>query len=558
MQQIYAYPGATPALIKPMIRLFGRMLFLAILFGGPITLSAQFTSGNVVVLQAGDGSSTLANTGNPILLKEFTPAGAAGITVTVPSTGANPMVISGSATSEGLLSRSQDGSLLVFGGYAQALPNATSITGATALTINRAVGTVNAAGVFTRVATSSTFFSANNIRSAASDGANNYWAHGANDGTNYFGTASAAATVQNAKTNTRFTLVYNGNLYMSSGSTAGTPATTGIFQVGTGLPVTSGQTLTTVINTTVGTSPSPYQFFFNTAGTICYVADDRSIANGGGIQKWTLSGGVWSLAYTLTTGSGSTVGARGVIADFSGTDPIVYATTAEGTLNRLIKITDNGSGAVAATLATATTNTIFRGIAFAPFSSTCPTFTSAPANVTITNSSCASACTVSGGLITAPSGTPCPTGSTLQYQVNGGSWSSTVPTYAQTGPTQTIKTRCSCDADNTMNSAESTPVSTVPGTCTPPSAGITVAETSGTTNNDGIICAGASATLTGTGGTSYAWSNGTNTAANTVTPASTTTYTVTVTNANGCTATSTSTITVNPLPTPTITVAETS
>jgi hypothetical protein len=83
-----------------------------------------------------------------------------------------------------------------------------------------------------------------------------------------------------------------------------------------------------------------------------------------------------------------------------------------------------------------------------------------------------------------------------------------------------------------------------------PVASIAVAETSGTTNNDGTICAGASATLTASGGTSYSWSNGATTAAITVSPATTTTYTVTVTNANGCSATSNTTITVNALPTP--------
>jgi hypothetical protein len=103
------------------------------------------------------------------------------------------------------------------------------------------------------------------------------------------------------------------------------------------------------------------------------------------------------------------------------------------------------------------------------------------------------------------------------------------------------------------------------GTCTfvitvnaLPTAAIAVAETSGTANNDGAICTGASATLTASGGTSYAWSNMTTGAAITVSPTTTTTYTVTVTNGNGCTATATSTITVNPLPTAAITVAETS
>ncbi|MFH2141980.1 MAG: PKD domain-containing protein, partial [Bacteroidota bacterium] len=72
------------------------------------------------------------------------------------------------------------------------------------------------------------------------------------------------------------------------------------------------------------------------------------------------------------------------------------------------------------------------------------------------------------------------------------------------------------------------------------------------------ICAGASSTLTASGGsgaTPYNWSTGATTAAITVSPATTTTYTVTVTNAAGCTATTSRIVTVNALPTATITPA---
>ncbi|MBK9254103.1 MAG: hypothetical protein IPM42_01305 [Saprospiraceae bacterium] len=88
-----------------------------------------------------------------------------------------------------------------------------------------------------------------------------------------------------------------------------------------------------------------------------------------------------------------------------------------------------------------------------------------------------------------------------------------------------------------------------------PVAMISVAETSGIAPNDAMICAGGSATLTATGGTSYLWSNGMNTAFINVTPATTTSYTVTVTNANGCQATASRNITVNPIPVVTITSA---
>ncbi len=81
-----------------------------------------------------------------------------------------------------------------------------------------------------------------------------------------------------------------------------------------------------------------------------------------------------------------------------------------------------------------------------------------------------------------------------------------------------------------------------------PSASISVSETSGLVNDDGTICAGSSATLTASGGTSYAWSTGQNTAVIMVSPVMTTPYTVTVTNAFGCSSTATTTITVTPNP----------
>jgi hypothetical protein len=79
-----------------------------------------------------------------------------------------------------------------------------------------------------------------------------------------------------------------------------------------------------------------------------------------------------------------------------------------------------------------------------------------------------------------------------------------------------------------------------------PTVAIAIAETSGTTNNDGITCSGALVTLTASGGSSYLWSAGAATsAAISVNPAITTTYTVTVTGANGCTKSVSQVITVN-------------
>ncbi|MFN7832333.1 MAG: beta strand repeat-containing protein, partial [Bacteroidota bacterium] len=193
--------------------------------------------------------------------------------------------------------------------------------------------------------------------------------------------------------------------------------------------------------------------------------------------------------------------------------------------------------------------------------SSCPIFTAAPANVTVTSESTCTSCMLSGGVITAPTGTPCPYGSTLQYAVSTdggttyGTWTSTAPTYDQTNAIS-VKTRCNCDFDNTLSSSESTPVATVPGVCTPPTPSVSAAEGSGNAPNDGIICSGDQVTLNASGGVSYAWDNGSAGPSIMVSPTATTTYTVTATAANGCTASATSTVTVNPLPTPMITVNE--
>jgi hypothetical protein len=94
----------------------------------------------------------------------------------------------------------------------------------------------------------------------------------------------------------------------------------------------------------------------------------------------------------------------------------------------------------------------------------CPVFATEPDNVTIINSSCNMSCTASGGQIIAPSGTPCPAGSTIQY-FDGSTWSYTIPTYNQSGPVQNLSTRCVCDDDNTYISSESTPIATAPASC---------------------------------------------------------------------------------------------
>jgi hypothetical protein len=140
----------------------------------------------------------------------------------------------------------------------------------------------------------------------------------------------------------------------------------GVFTVGSGLP-TSQATATLLPN--FSTSGSPVDFAVldsdpdSDGPETVYLSDDQTIANGGGIQKWTFDGTAWSLAYTLQ--SGLTTGVRHLLAIESPTEVTLLAVTTSNP-NSIVKVVDNGSASTATTLATAATNTAFRGLALAP------------------------------------------------------------------------------------------------------------------------------------------------------------------------------------------------
>ncbi|MBL7930142.1 MAG: hypothetical protein JNL47_11810, partial [Bacteroidia bacterium] len=310
-----------------------------------LTAHAQFTSGRIVVLQVGDGSGALSNASTALYLKEFTTTGSPGILVSIPSTGSTALTSSGTATSEGGISLSGDGEYIVIPGY-NAAAGIAGIAGSSSATNPRAAGKVDYNASY-NLAHTTTGFNNNNIRGAAGNGTN-IWASGANDGIRYLG-SGAPVIVSSTTTNNRYIQVINGNLYYSTGS----GATRGIYQVGTGLP-TSATTATNIINT--GGASSNFGFAINSAGTIAYIADDAS-----GISRYNFSGGIWSLAYVVNA-----TPARGLCVDFSGTNPVLYATTTTASANSIIKITDTGAGSSSSVIATAPANTVFRGICFAP------------------------------------------------------------------------------------------------------------------------------------------------------------------------------------------------
>jgi hypothetical protein len=167
---------------------------------------------------------------------------------------------------------------------------------------------------------------------------------------------------------------------------------------------------------------------------------------------------------------------------------------------------------------------------------TCTTPAAPTGSLTIVNSTCVSACTVSGGSIAI--GSVSGSGGTLEYSTNGGSsWSSIVPVY---NAPQTIIASI-INAGGCRSSTTSVG-STVAGTCTTPATPTISA------GGPTIFCAGGSVVLTASSGSGYLWSTGETTASITVTASGN--YTVQVSNASGCysLASAPTTVTATPQP----------
>jgi hypothetical protein len=329
-----------------------------------IVPSNDFTSGNLVVLQT---IGTVSKASSSITLKEFTTSGTPGITVNIPSTGSNPLQTGGVyGGSEGFLTTSTDQHFLVLGGYKTSAAFS-DITATSAATAPRTIGMVAPSAYYTEVSSSTTFYNLNDIRGAISDGTN-FWASGASvasvDGIDYYAPGTQTGLGTGATPPKAYGLrIFNGQIYYSTqkAGPTNTVSQLGIFSLGTGMPTSGTPVTAQVINT--GTI-IPQDFSFNPTDDVCYIAISLNAA-AGGIQKWTKTASVWSLAYTLGTGVPN-IGAYGLIVDYSGPNPVIYATTFESTGNRIVKITDTGAGSVATNIVAASAGVFYKGITFSP------------------------------------------------------------------------------------------------------------------------------------------------------------------------------------------------
>ncbi|MBI5850490.1 MAG: hypothetical protein HZB39_05550 [Planctomycetes bacterium] len=330
--------------------------FLAFAFFTPFA-TAQITPGNLVVVRVGDGAAALSSAATRYALDELTTAGAPVQTIPMPTSASGPnraCNVAGTATSEGFLTQSDDGRYLVSTGYDAALGTA-SVAGTTSALVNRVVARIAMDETIDTSTALGDAYSAGNIRSATSLDGSQFWTSGSNGSVRY-ATLGGTTTTQLSTTitNVRVVNVYSGQLYTSSA----TGAFQGVNSVGSGLPTTSGQTITLLPGFPTASGPSAYDYFFADANTV-YVADDRT-TTAGGIQKWTLSAGTWTLQYTLNPAAST--GCRGLTGTVAGGVATLFATTSTSSNNALVTVTDTGPASTFTTLATAGTNMVFRGV----------------------------------------------------------------------------------------------------------------------------------------------------------------------------------------------------
>ena len=342
--------------------------------------------GNVVVYRAGSGTGDLLSTGNPVFLDEFSPTGTLVQSVALPTTASgnnNPLIASGTATSEGLLNRSVNGRFLLPTGYGTTIPAASSLPGTAGTAVPRIIGTVDGNATIDTSTALSDFASGNNPRSAASlDGTGLYGTGGAG-GVRFAANTSAptpttSTQVSSTVANLRNVNIFGGQLFVSTSS----GSTVRIGTVGSGTPTTAGQTITNLPGFPV--TGSPYQFILldlipnvgftpaggtNTGLDTLYVADDSP----GTIQKYRFDGTNFVVGGTATF-----AGARGLTGYATAGNVTLFVTTGASTAaggGTLATLTD--AAAATSTLsgaptniATAAPNTAFRGVALAPIAPT--------------------------------------------------------------------------------------------------------------------------------------------------------------------------------------------
>lgn len=344
--------------------------FLLFIISGGIFAQQPFSKGSIVVVRVGVPDSALPAASSPVFLEEFSPGGHHIQTISLPYEGEGKITLGGRTVTEGTLRRSVNGKYLTIGGY-NLVPGTSSPT-STSTGAERTIARIDINGtadITTRLPVDSLYPNAA-FRGVVSTDGTQYWTAGGTQGLRFVlhGTKQSIL-ISGTVTNMRGVDIQNNNLYLTHGSGV---VNTRVMQVGEGIPDTIGVTATPMPGLPV-TGSSGCDFFLADLNPdipgpdVLYLADDLS-----GLRKFSLVDGTW-VQNSLTGTAGDVFRGLSGIAIPGGA--ILYTTfragnqsTGGGQLGRLVDL--NGYNqpmtAIPQVLATAGTNTGFRGMAFAP------------------------------------------------------------------------------------------------------------------------------------------------------------------------------------------------
>jgi hypothetical protein len=376
-----------------------RTVLTATLAAAGLAASANaqtFGFDSIVALRVGgdasfNGAASIGNTATSTFLDFFSTAGVRSSTL---STG---LTDSGTATSNGFISVSTDRTTVLVPGYL-ASAGTSGVANSAPGTINRGIGRLVADNSGTPVYINDTGFNngpSANFRNVVSDTGNRYWAatqgSASAQGIGYSGSVgSITAATSIANGNQRNLGIFGGRLFGASGSAS--PGV-GIADFGLLSAATSGPITPTILPGTnlSGTgTPSPYAFalldnplntnsYNGTGLDTLYIADDRTTANGGGLQRWVFDGSTWILNATLAnpnTSGKASGNFRGLDFRVETDGTITFIVTTAGITsgaqgNAILTFTDTltasgGTFSAVSTVVSSPDNTFLRSAAFIP------------------------------------------------------------------------------------------------------------------------------------------------------------------------------------------------
>jgi hypothetical protein len=436
---------------------FLSLALLAMLKASASAQAPLFTPGQLAVLQLGDGgtgrnrpsnggsvaipytnyfaSDIIGSRQTGLFIDQFDPNGinqtSPTVQVAVPTNGADGLFINGNAGTEGGMTLAGDSSVIAVTGYAGDILSITTgqQTAPSNLSYDRGIGTIDAFGNYTRIYRGGSWYGVatgkTNPRGVATDGAGNFWGCGNGYGSLFFNASSAPDPIQFQNIAlTSCAKVINKTLY----STVKTSEAVNLYPAGVysfvdffnnPVPYPNAASFLHLEIPANSAHNNIIGFDINPRGDTAYIAEATATGNAGGISKYVKSGLSWSLAYHLnipgynglTTGimtnPASTdikVGCFSVTVDWAGTNPVVYATTADTGFtgspyygNRVIRINDTNTTISGANIVVTTnmnilttvakppgtgsaqfTNIVFKSITFTP--DLRPVITNQPAN----------------------------------------------------------------------------------------------------------------------------------------------------------------------------------